>query len=161
MPPFFKQLLGSLLFYRSMWHLHQLLALDWSLEVYIFWQNRYCHDVGKQNNRNQIMQNFARSRFELEKLILKYWRMSFVCNQNIQKWNNYVCLIWNKSQISSNYRVCKVKANRTKTKEYFWKKGLKNIVQLRLEVILWRHESLVGFHCCQLENEFLTLILLA
>ena len=50
------------------------------------------------------MMNFARCRFELEKLIPKSWTMLYG-NQNIQKWNDYVCLIWNKSQISSNYRV--------------------------------------------------------
>ena len=59
-----------------------------------------------------------------------------------------------KSQISSNYRVCMIKVNRTKTNNFvFFKKAKK--------VVVWSYESPAGFHCCQLENEFLTLILLA
>ena len=51
--------------------------------IYIFWQNRCNHEVSKKN-RNQLMVNFARSRFELEKLIPKSWTTVYG-NQNIQK----------------------------------------------------------------------------
>ena len=50
----------------------------------LVWQNPYYYDCGKQNNRNQLMVNFARLRFEFEKLIPKSWTMVYG-NQNIQK----------------------------------------------------------------------------
>ena len=58
-PNVFNQLFSKLSSVGSMWNLHQLLVLDWSLFLCTFQPNRYCHGNDKQKTLKSVKLEFC------------------------------------------------------------------------------------------------------